>query len=533
MEKKHIVILYLLLAFICYYGLFYNLGTYPLLDVDETRYVDMASKMFHTKDFLTLYLNGEYFFEKPPLFFWIECISFHLAGVVSEYSARIPIVLLSLLPASLLMMLCKKVKSDKFAIITTAVLFTSLEYIFLTKIAILDSVLTSFVTSSVLCYFYTFFAEEKNKKYFWVLTYILSALAVLAKGIPGVAIPFIVIAISTVVFKTYKETIKYSWGILLFLLMTLPWHLIMLKLHGNLFFDEYIIKHHILRFLGSDIIHKNKPFYFYILVLLWGLFPHIFILLAQIFKIKNIKRPVIENNYSKFIMLNFIAAMTVLIFFSMSGAKLITYILPIYPFAAVIIGAIWLKYLNSNDKPSHISMVLLNSILTIAVVGLILIQFVLPPEIYANFSKIQIISLIILIPTVICNWIFLIKKKKLKIFLSLTIFIAIISGFLTPYVYEFIYSFGQNDLMEYAKFARKNNYTISTYLTGRKYSLLYYGNQSQIDFQTEEDLDWLNNELKKEKNLLIIRNKDVEGLDVKIKQKGVKYSLIERGQNEK
>ena len=178
-------------------------------------------------------------------------------------------------------------------------------------------------------------------------------------------------------------------------------------------------------------------------------------------------------------------------------------------------------------------MVLLNSILTIAAVGLILIQFVLPTEIYANFLKIQIISLIILVPTVICNWIFLIKKKKLKFFLSLTIFIAIISGFLTPYVYEFIYSFGQNDLMEYAKFARKNNYTISTYLTGRKYSLLYYGNQSQIDFQTEEDLDWLNNELKKEKNLLIIRNKDVEGLDVKIKQKGVKYSLIERGQNEK
>lgn len=184
---------------------FYWIGTYPLLDVDETRYVNMAREMFVTKDYLTLYLNGDYFFEKPPLYFWIECLSFNLLGSVSELTARLPIVLLSLLPAGLLLFLCKEVKNDKFSIITTATLFTSLEYMFLTKIAILDSVLTSFVVSSVLCYFYTFFVEEKNKKYFWILTYVFSGLAVLAKGIPGMAIPAIVIAISSFVFKTKKR----------------------------------------------------------------------------------------------------------------------------------------------------------------------------------------------------------------------------------------------------------------------------------------------------------------------------------------
>jgi len=208
MKKQYIIMLYGFLAFILFYGFFYWIGKYPLLDIDETRYVNMAREMFNTKEYLTLYLNGDYFFEKPPLFFWIECLSFKISGIVSELSARLPIVLLSLLPAGLLLSLCKKVKRDKFAIITTAVLFTSLEYMFLTKIAILDSVLTSFVVSSVLCYFYTFYVEEKNKKYFWILTYVFSALAVLAKGIPGVAIPLIIIAASTIVFKTYKETFK-------------------------------------------------------------------------------------------------------------------------------------------------------------------------------------------------------------------------------------------------------------------------------------------------------------------------------------
>lgn len=298
MKRQYKIILYCILAFTLFCGFFCQLGAYPLLDVDETRYVNMAREMFQTKDFLTLYLNGDYFFEKPPLFFWLECLSFKLFGVVSELSARLPIVLLSLLPAGLLLFLCRKVKGDKFAIITTATLFTSLEYIFLTKIAILDSVLTSFVVSSVLCYFYTFYVEEKNKKYFWLFTYVFAALAVLAKGIPGIAIPALTIGISTIVFKTYKETLKCSWGILVFLLITLPWHLIMLKMYGSVFFDEYIIKHHILRFLGSEIIDRNQPWYFYVLTLSWGLFPHIFVLLTK-FKDIDLK--------DKFLTLNFIA----------------------------------------------------------------------------------------------------------------------------------------------------------------------------------------------------------------------------------
>ncbi|MBP3925315.1 glycosyltransferase family 39 protein [bacterium] len=458
MKKRYITTLYCLLAFVFICGFLCCIGSYPLLDVDETRYVNMARDMFNTKDYLTLFLNGDYFFEKPPLFFWIECISFKLTGVISELTARLPIILLSLLPVGLLFFLCKKIKGERFAIISVMVLLTSLEYVILTKIAMLDSVLASFAVSSVLCYFYTFYVEEKHKKYFWILTYVFSALAVLAKGIPGAAIPAFVIAVSTVVFKTYKETLKYSWGFLIFLLITLPWHLVMLKIYGSLFFDEYIMKHHILRFLGSDVIHRSQPWYFYILTLLWGLFPHVFVLLGK-FKYINLK--------DKFLTLNFIAAISILVFFSLSKAKLITYILPIYPFLAVLIGAIW------------------------------------------------------------------IKMHKLKLFLSVVISMSLLSGFLSPYIYKFNYSFGQDDLMKFANFAKENNYTISTYMTGRKYSLLYYGNQSKIEFHNEEDLNWLKEELKKENHIVITRNKEIENLPIKVKEKGVKYSIIERFDNEK
>ncbi len=61
--KKHSEIFTVLgLGIIFYFIFFHGIGTYSLMDVDETRYVAMARDMFHSKNFLTLYLNGEYFF---------------------------------------------------------------------------------------------------------------------------------------------------------------------------------------------------------------------------------------------------------------------------------------------------------------------------------------------------------------------------------------------------------------------------------------------------------------------------------------
>lgn len=526
MEKNNRILLYCFLGLTFVFCFLWGLGSYPLLEVDETRYVDMASKMFHSKDYLTLYLNGEYFFEKPPFFFWLECASFGLTGVVSEFTARLPIVLLSILPAGLLFGLCKKVKGEKFAIIATATLFTSLEYMFLTKVAILDSVLTSFIAASVLCYFYTFFTQEKNKKYFWILTYIFSGLAVLSKGIPGVAIPALVIAISTVVFKTYNETLKNSWGILAFLIIILPWHILMLKMYPNLFYEEYIWKHHILRFLGSDVIHRTEPWYFYILTLLWGLCPHIFVLFSQIPSIKKIKFD-FKDDFSKLLTLNFIAIASILVFFSLSGAKLITYILPIYPFFAVLIGAIWLKFINEGAQGVSVAIIIINSIFTLATLALIPVKIFMPADLYTDFMPIQMSALVILVPFVSLNWVLIAKGARGGLFASLVLQMAILSAFVTPCAYKFDYSFGQDDLIKFAKIAKENNCTISTYLTDFKYSLLYYGNQSRIEYKKEKDLDWLRGELKKKNHIVIARNKKIKDLPIKIKVRGVKYSIIE------
>lgn len=462
--------------------------------------------------------------------------SYYIIILPSEFTARFPIVLLSLLPAGLLFYLSKKVKDIKFAFINTLVLFSFLEYIIITKMSILDSVLTSFATSACFCYFATFFADRKFKNIFWALCYLFTGLAVMAKGIPGIAIPAGVALVSSIIFKTKRETLKsFLWGVFILTLVILPWHILMLKTHNPLFFDEYIVKHHIQRFLGSDVIHRKQGFFFYFLTLLWGLFPHIFVLLSvwgkkisEFISKRDFHFELnIKNDYDKFVMLNIIAAIVVLVFFTSSGTKLITYILPIYSFMAVITGKIWYEYIENNENKNGIekSVLLMHLVLVIACILFCFAGLILPE----NIRKLQIFVLIAFPVYVFISTRSLLYGKKLNALVSVCLFMSLISCFGIKFAQEFDYSYGQDDLMKFAQIAKEEGKSISTYETGKKYSLLYYSDVEKIDFH-HEDSEWLKNELNKNDTILIMRNKDIEKLDVpvKIALKGVKYSVIQQ-----
>ena len=67
-----------------YFVFFHNLGLPALLDSDETRYADIVRGMLYSKDFITPFLDGRIFWDKPPLFFWLLNISF-LISKINEF----------------------------------------------------------------------------------------------------------------------------------------------------------------------------------------------------------------------------------------------------------------------------------------------------------------------------------------------------------------------------------------------------------------------------------------------------------------
>ncbi|MBO6256849.1 glycosyltransferase family 39 protein [bacterium] len=528
------------LLIICYFVFFFNIGNYALMDVDETRYVSMARDMFNTKDFLTLYLNGEYFFEKPPLYFWGECLSFAIFGKVTEFSARFPVALYGALCTFLMYFTGKKIVSRGFGFISAIILATTLEFVMLAKFAILDIVVTTCIGFSVMFGFLTQFVEDKNKKYFWWLFYIFSALAVMAKGIPGFVVPFAVMFFVTIFNKTFKQIFKPQYlivGILLFLLIVLPWHIVMFKIHDPLFFNEYIIKHHLNRFFSSSEIHRQQPFYFYFLTILWGLVPWVFSAIAVLIaKVKNFKSLSFENlnNSQKYFWFNAIAFVVTLLFFSSSKTKLITYILPVYFFTSCIIGFIWDKYITNSEckKSINLSVYIFGGICVAAALAACFMKLYLPEQLYADICSVQLFCILTIGLFGIFSIIFANKNYPKCVFAIYALFMITISAFGTKMFYEIDYKFGQNDLMSFAKQAKENNNKIAVLNQGRKYSVLYYYGDKVYYISTDDENDLKNNEkfLKDKNTVTIIRNKQIPELNVKIKfdtiKEGRKFSLV-------
>lgn len=547
--KKHSdLFLFLGLLLICYFVFFFNIGNYALMDVDETRYVSMARDMFHSKDFLTLYLNGEYFFEKPPLYFWGECLSFAIFGKINEFTARFPVALYGTLSTLIVYFTGKKIVSRRFGFISAVILATTLEFVMLAKFAILDIVVTTCVGFSVMFGFLTQFVQDKNKKYFWWLFYIFSGLAVMAKGIPGFVVPFAVMFFVTIANKTFKQVFRPQYilpGFLLFFLIVVPWHLIMFKIHDPLFFREYIIKHHLERFLNSNEINREQPFYFYFITVLWGLIPWVFSAIAVgITKLKSFKKFAVENlsDRHKFLLFNVIAFAVTMLFFSSSSTKLITYILPVYFFTAFIMGALWESYVfdEKYKKPVNLSVYILGGICIFAGVVTCFAKYVLPAQVYSDLLIIKwfCISLVIIfgISSILCA----VKNFRKGVFACYALLIIITSAFGTKLFYNMDYEFGQNDLMQFAKYAKENNKKIVVLNNERKYSVLYYygspvdkNTKSRVYFISQDDKEEmakLGHILDDRDVVVVVREKQMpqvdKTLDFDIILDGRKYSLV-------
>ena len=550
--NKHSEVLTVLgLAILFYFIFFHNIGTYSLMDVDETRYVAMSRDMFNTKDFLTLYLNGQYFFEKPPLYFWQECLSFALwGGKVNEWTARFPVALLGFIFSFVVYFTARKRVSRRFGVFTSLILATSLEFIMLAKYAILDIVLTFYVGLALVCYFQVYFCQENHKKFYWWAFYFFTGLAVMAKGIPGIAIPFGTVFFTSIMAKKFKEIFKPLYiipGAIIFLLIVLPWHIIMFKKYDPLFYNEYIIKHHLHRFLNTanNEIGRKQPFYYYFLVVLWGFIPWVFSMIAVfVDKIKNWgKLHYVEkvrnfdfasmDNVHKALALCWVTVIWIMLFFSSSSTKLATYILPIYYPLAIIVGLMWQDYVDKkkHEKPINISVQIFGWICLVAGFAAMFTQYYLPAQLNDDIAEIKWFALICLIVFGLGSLLFVKYKKYVGVFIFYVLFMTVISAFATEEFFEVDYRFGQQDLIEFAKYAKNYNYKISSFNMDRKYSLLYY-NDEKVDYNSNIGLTVNNvrDDLAKKDYVVIIKNKEMPEIEGKLNydviKVGRRYTMI-------
>jgi 4-amino-4-deoxy-L-arabinose transferase-like glycosyltransferase len=310
---------------------FYRLGSIPLLDPDEPRYAQASVEMMSSGDWINPQLNAQPRWDKPILFYWLIIASSFVMGV-SEFSARFPSALLgfSLVLIAFLWLL----RNDrlKVALLAGLILCTQIEFCVLARLAVTDMALCFFKSLALMI---AFEAWRNNDGRNMIYVYAACALAVLTKGPVGILIPAIVF-FCFLVFSGNLSFIKKSRflaGTCIFLCIAAPWYVTQSLLYGD-FFKYFFVLHNIQRFATNTLKH-TEPFYFYFLVVLVGFIPWIFFLPRALWNyLRSYWKEPLYLFCGVWLAVEFV-------FFSISKAKLPTYILSIFLPLSFIMAKFW------------------------------------------------------------------------------------------------------------------------------------------------------------------------------------------------
>jgi 4-amino-4-deoxy-L-arabinose transferase-like glycosyltransferase len=312
-----------------------TLGQHPLEVPDGARYAEIPREMVVSGDYLTPHLNGLKYFEKPPLFYWIQAGSIKLIGV-NELAANLPNALLALLCCLIVYATTRKLFDRTSAFCATLILATSTLFFVMSQIPTLDMALTAWLTAALGCFIGGVKTEEsdpaRRKFYMWLMWAFLG-LAVMTKGLAGLILPALIIFIWMLWFRDWKNIKAYCLfsGPLILLAIALPWHLLV-QLKNPEFFNFYFIEQHFLRYL-TPYAGRAQAWWFFPAVLIGGFYPWI-LFLGQ--SIKHAFSQVNPNHKSLMFLL--LWAGIIYTFYSFSDSKLIPYLLPAFPALAIITG---------------------------------------------------------------------------------------------------------------------------------------------------------------------------------------------------
>ena len=352
LNKNILPILFLILGS-CYILFFYKLGAISLFDVDEPRYAETARNILENRDWITPWFDGKIRYDKPILFYWLIAIAYKIFGI-NEFAARFWSATFATSLVLLIFFIGRKFLSLRTAILSSLVFSISSQIILLARASITDMTLTFFISTSLFLFYLGYTGNDRSRKYFYLLFYACMALATLTKGPVGIVIPFLTIIFFTLINKTFFSTFSKMMlfqGFFVMAIIILPWNLAMFKIHREEFIWQFYIRHNINRFAGVVSGHDGS-FFFYLPVILLGFFPWaIFLPSAILNTITSIKESPVKNKETasiKFFAL--IWFFVVFFFFTISKTKLATYITPLFPPMAILVGKLFDDVMQEKEK---------------------------------------------------------------------------------------------------------------------------------------------------------------------------------------
>ncbi len=357
-----------MLALIAFCGYFFLLGLQliGLVGADEPRYAQVAREMLARHDWVTPYLYGVPWLEKPPLYYWCTMLAYKGMGGVSDVAARLPSAVLSSLLIVFLYIWARRFRQpmqlDAALITASAVMVVGFG-----RSASTDMPLTVMFTVAML----SWYGWHMSGRRMWLLTfYLFMGLATLAKGPVAIFLAALVIIAFAMLRRDGRLVLRTLWpiGIALYLVVVAPWFVAVQRANPE-FFHVFFLQQNLQRFT-SNLFHHPQPFWFFLPVALLALVPWtVFVIEAIVDAIGgwrfSTRQPAGEDDLRVFLTLWLLLP---ILFFSFSESKLAGYILPAIPAGTILLADFILRREEQAVKPA-IWIVLLHALLSAAMLA--------------------------------------------------------------------------------------------------------------------------------------------------------------------
>jgi len=294
-----------------------HLGEVGFLGPDEPRYASIGRAMAVTHDFVTPRLDGQPWFEKPPLLYWMTAAG-HLLGLSDEWAARLPVGLLSVAFLAFFFNRIASEFSPQVAIYATTILATSAGWLAYSFVAITDLPMSALLAAAMLIALFDTRRLDTRRGVGYFAGALLG-LSILAKGF----VPLVLFAPLFLIARRKRLTILAGCVVI-----AAPWYLLCAERNGPVFWKDFFWKQHFERFFSPSLQHI-QPIWFYVPILLAGLFPWI-PLSGVLF---------LRKTYAD-VRVRFLIGWLIysLVFFSVARNKLPGYVLPLLPALAIVLG---------------------------------------------------------------------------------------------------------------------------------------------------------------------------------------------------
>ena len=395
----------------------YRLGAPSLFDQDESEYAQIAVEMVQTGDPVTLHVNGHPWFVHPPFYMWLVAATGRVLGF-SEFTVRIWSVFFSVLAVYATMLLGRALFGGRAGLLAGTILAVTLQFLIQSRLAVFDTVLLAWMLLAV---FAALRGYQSGRSPDYLRFFLFAGLATLTKGPIGLILPGLIIAAFVTVRRAWSRWREVPWraGLAIYGLVGLSWYAVQTALHGPAFLSANVGYYTLGRFFG--VVEKHSaPWYFYIPVALLGAFPWTPFWPAAA-AVHLHRRRASEGS-----LLVLLGVAVPLVFYTAAQTKLPGYIMPILPFAAIGVAALWAPLLEREriDRPVQISLWLLLALVAVLIAAVAVFLAGAYPGPYGEAKGVLVLPAGLLVAGVVVILLLAARHRPIAVFVALCVTMA-------------------------------------------------------------------------------------------------------------